>query len=215
MAKASPAPDAPSPPLRRSSSRAARCCCAKADEKATARIAARSERLPCSLTIEMLTPRGAISAPVYEISMDGILVSGAAARALAQGQSFNATLQDVGACRIRIVQRSKAGAHAQFEAAGRGAEREDRRQVVGDPGRQHRGRDPRDGSRRRADRRFSRTASTAARSRSRTCSTPTMSRSPAATRCSTAPECWTGPIARCRRSRTRSWPRTSGWRSAP
>src|SRR5207342_131972 len=67
------------------------------------------------LKIEIAAPRGMISAPVYEISMGGILVSGADAEALAQGQSFNATLQDVGACRIRIVQRSKAGAHAQFE----------------------------------------------------------------------------------------------------
>lgn len=75
----------------------------------------RDERLPCSLKIEIAAPRGMISAPVYEISMGGILVSGAEAEALAQGQSFNATLQDVGACRIRIVQRSKAGAHAQFE----------------------------------------------------------------------------------------------------
>ena len=75
----------------------------------------KDERLPCSLMIEIASPRGAISAPVYEISMGGILVGGAAAEALAQGQSFNATLQDVGACRIRIVQRSKAGTHAQFE----------------------------------------------------------------------------------------------------
>jgi methyl-accepting chemotaxis protein len=75
----------------------------------------KDERLPCSLTIEIAGPREMISAPVYEISMGGILVSGADAEALAQGQSFTATLQDVGACRIRIVQRSKAGAHAQFE----------------------------------------------------------------------------------------------------
>jgi methyl-accepting chemotaxis protein len=75
----------------------------------------KDERLPCSLTIEIATPRGMISAPVYEISMGGILVSGPHAAALAQGESFAATLQDVGACRIRIVQRSKAGAHAQFE----------------------------------------------------------------------------------------------------
>src|SRR6476620_2508457 len=75
----------------------------------------KDERLPCSLKIEIAAPRGVISAPVYEISMGGILVSGADAEALAQGQSFNATLQDIGACRIRIVQRSKAGAHAQFE----------------------------------------------------------------------------------------------------
>jgi methyl-accepting chemotaxis protein len=75
----------------------------------------KDERLPCSLTIEIAAPRGMISAPVYEISMGGILVSGTDAEALAQGQSFAATLQDVGTCRIRIVQRSKAGAHAQFE----------------------------------------------------------------------------------------------------
>jgi methyl-accepting chemotaxis protein len=75
----------------------------------------KDERLPCSLTIEIAAPRGMISAPVYEISMGGILVSGTDAEALVQGQSFAATLQDVGACRIRIVQRSKAGAHAQFE----------------------------------------------------------------------------------------------------
>jgi methyl-accepting chemotaxis protein len=75
----------------------------------------KDERLPCSLKIEIAAPRGAISAPVYEISMGGILVSGQDAEALAQGQSFNATLEGVGACRIRIVQRSKAGAHAQFE----------------------------------------------------------------------------------------------------
>ncbi|MES1148585.1 MAG: PilZ domain-containing protein, partial [Bradyrhizobium guangdongense] len=75
----------------------------------------KDERLPCSLKIEIAAPRAMISAPVYEISMGGILVSGADAEALAQGQSFTATLQDVGACRIRIVQRSSAGAHAQFE----------------------------------------------------------------------------------------------------
>src|SRR3954469_17531514 len=75
----------------------------------------KDQRLPCSLKIEIAAPRGMISAPVYEISMGGILVGGADAEALAQGQSFNATLQDIGACRIRIVQLSKAGTHAQFE----------------------------------------------------------------------------------------------------
>jgi len=75
----------------------------------------KDQRLPCNLKIEIAAPRGVISAPVYEISMGGILVSGADAEALAQGQSFNATLQDIGACRIRIVLRSKAGTHAQFE----------------------------------------------------------------------------------------------------
>jgi methyl-accepting chemotaxis protein len=75
----------------------------------------KDDRLPCSLKIEITSPRGMISAPVYEISRGGILVSGADAETLAQGQSFNATLEHVGACRIRIVQRSKAGTHAQFD----------------------------------------------------------------------------------------------------
>ena len=73
------------------------------------------QKLPCSLKIEVQTPRGAISAPVYEISMDGILVCGPDAEKLAQGQSCDATLQDIGACRIRIGERSKAGTQARFE----------------------------------------------------------------------------------------------------
>jgi methyl-accepting chemotaxis protein len=73
------------------------------------------QKLPCSLKIEIQTPRGAVTAPVYEISMDGILVCGAEAEKLAPGQSFDATLQDIGACRIRIGERSKAGTLARFE----------------------------------------------------------------------------------------------------
>ncbi|WP_028349223.1 methyl-accepting chemotaxis protein [Bradyrhizobium murdochi] len=73
------------------------------------------QKLPCSLKIEIQTPRGAISAPVYEISMDGILLSGPDAERLAQGQSFEATLQDIGACRIRVSERLKAGTQARFE----------------------------------------------------------------------------------------------------
>ena len=75
------------------------------------------QKLPCSLKIEITTPRGVISAPVYEISMDGILISGPDAERLAQGQSFEATLQDVGPCQIRIGERSKAGTQARFERA--------------------------------------------------------------------------------------------------
>src|SRR5215208_3317755 len=75
----------------------------------------RQQKLPCSLKIEITSPRGVMSAPVYEISMDGILISGTEAEKLAQGQSFDATLQDVGPCRIRVGERSKAGTQARFE----------------------------------------------------------------------------------------------------
>src|SRR5947207_707790 len=68
----------------------------------------KDERLPCSLKIEIQTPRGVISAPVYEISMQGILISGPDAERLQPRESLSATLQDVGNCRIRIGERSKA-----------------------------------------------------------------------------------------------------------
>ncbi|HKS21134.1 MAG TPA: methyl-accepting chemotaxis protein [Bradyrhizobium sp.] len=75
----------------------------------------RGARMPCSLTIDIQTLRGAITAPVYEISMQGILIGGPDAERLRQHESLNATLQDVGACRIRIGERSKAGVQATFE----------------------------------------------------------------------------------------------------
>jgi methyl-accepting chemotaxis protein len=74
------------------------------------------ERLPCNLKIEIQTARGPIATPVYEISMEGILIAGPDAERLPLNQSLNATLEGVGACRIRIIERSKAGAQARFEA---------------------------------------------------------------------------------------------------
>ncbi|MBR1200183.1 methyl-accepting chemotaxis protein [Bradyrhizobium sp. AUGA SZCCT0240] len=75
----------------------------------------KQEKLPCSLKVEIQTPRGLITAPVYEISIDGILISGADAEKLPPNQSLDATLPDIGVCKIRISERSKAGAQAQFE----------------------------------------------------------------------------------------------------
>jgi methyl-accepting chemotaxis protein len=77
--------------------------------------ARRREKLPCSLKIEIQTPRGLIAAPVYEISLEGFLIGGPDAQALPQNQSLSATLQDIGDCRLRIGERSTAGAHARFE----------------------------------------------------------------------------------------------------
>jgi len=74
------------------------------------------ERLPCRLDIAIQTPRGPANAPVYELSIDDILISGTDAAGLPQGEGLNATLQDVGACRIRVTEHSKAGARARFEA---------------------------------------------------------------------------------------------------
>ena len=75
----------------------------------------KGERLPCSLKLEMQV-RGGVTAPVYEISMDGLLISGPEAERLQPHQSLAATLEDVGAVKIRIVDKTKAGAQARFEA---------------------------------------------------------------------------------------------------
>src|SRR6267142_803503 len=75
----------------------------------------KSLRLPCSLKIEIQTARGVITAPVYEISLEGILIGGPDAERLPLNESLNATLESAGACRIRLGERSKAGAQARFE----------------------------------------------------------------------------------------------------
>src|SRR5258706_6951 len=55
------------------------------------------EKLPCSLRIEMTTSRGVVTAPVYEISNDGVLISGPDAERLVPHETLAATLQNVGA----------------------------------------------------------------------------------------------------------------------
>jgi methyl-accepting chemotaxis protein len=74
------------------------------------------ERLPCHLKIEVQTGRAAIYAPVYEISMEGILISGPEAKTLRPNEALAATLEGIGTCRIRIIDQTAAGAHARFEA---------------------------------------------------------------------------------------------------
>jgi methyl-accepting chemotaxis protein len=74
------------------------------------------ERLPCNLKIEIQTARGAVTAAVYEIAMEGILICGPDAERLPLRETLKATVESVGACRIRIAEHTKAGAQARFEA---------------------------------------------------------------------------------------------------
>jgi methyl-accepting chemotaxis protein len=76
----------------------------------------RRDRLPCNLKIEIQSQQGPITAAVYEISMEGILVCGTAATALPTNAIVTATLQDVGTCRIRIAEHARAGVQAAFES---------------------------------------------------------------------------------------------------
>ena len=75
----------------------------------------RQERLPCNLKIEIQTAHRPIAASVYEISLESILIGGAEAETLPANQTFNATIESIGACRIRTGERSKAGVNASFE----------------------------------------------------------------------------------------------------
>ena len=174
----------------------------------------KGEKLPCNLKIEIQTARGPISAPVYEISMEGILISGPDAERLPQHQTLNATLQDIGACRVRIGERSKAGAQARFEAvnAELNEKIEDKLWAIHDENTEFVTRAMEAGA--ALTRIFEKCCGKRRRSPSRICSTPTMSRSQAPTRSSTAAKSWTGRIAHCRRSRKPSSPGIRAWRSA-
>jgi methyl-accepting chemotaxis protein len=76
----------------------------------------KDERLPCHLKIEIAAAGGVIAAPVYEISLDGILICGPNGAQLPLHQTLNATLHSIGALKIRVSEITKAGAVAQFEA---------------------------------------------------------------------------------------------------
>ena len=76
----------------------------------------KQERMPCSLSIEIQSKRGPVTAPVYEISLESILICGPDAPTLPLNQTLEVTLEGIGACRIRISDHSKAGAQARFEA---------------------------------------------------------------------------------------------------
>jgi methyl-accepting chemotaxis protein len=76
------------------------------------------EWLPCNLKIEIAARAGKVNAAVYEIAMEGILISGPDAERIPLNESLKATLQDIGACKIRLTGRSAAGSRARFEMPG-------------------------------------------------------------------------------------------------
>jgi len=73
--------------------------------------------LPCHLSIDVQTSSGSkMTAPVYEISAAEILICGPNAASLKPHDVATAALQDIGECRIRIGEHTKAGVKARFEA---------------------------------------------------------------------------------------------------
>ena len=76
-----------------------------------------NERLPCHLKLEIKSGARTITAAVYEISNDGVLITGAEASRLPVNERIDAVLEDVGPCRLRVTEQVKAGAQARFDAA--------------------------------------------------------------------------------------------------
>ena len=77
------------------------------------------EPLPCHLSIDIQSSSGGkATLPVYEISAEDILIGGPDAARLRPHDVAKAALQDIGECRIRIGEATKAGVKARFEAPG-------------------------------------------------------------------------------------------------
>jgi len=75
--------------------------------------------LPCHLSIDIQPSSGGkVTLPVYEISAEDILIGGPDASRLRPHDVAKAALQDIGECRIRIGEATKAGIKARFEAPG-------------------------------------------------------------------------------------------------
>lgn len=72
----------------------------------------KAERMPCHLQIEIAAHPSAIKADVFELSVAGILITGA--DAIPQNQVLKAKLESIGACDIRVIERTSAGAQAEF-----------------------------------------------------------------------------------------------------
>ena len=164
--------------------------------------AARRERLPCHLKIE-IAARMAPHAGLRDFAGRHPDLRRRMPAGCRCTQALTATLDGVGACRLRIIEQSKAGARAQFVSpdAELAEKIEDKLWAIHEENteavtRAH-------GGGRRADQDLRERGRRAARSRSTTSSTRTTSKSPAPIRCNTAPDISTGPTAPCRRSRKR------------
>jgi methyl-accepting chemotaxis protein len=64
---------------------------------------AKSERLPCRLEIKIETRTGSVTADVYEISLDGMLIGGPSSSGLPVNENLKATVDGIGSCKIRIT----------------------------------------------------------------------------------------------------------------
>jgi methyl-accepting chemotaxis protein len=74
----------------------------------------KAERMPCLLRIDIETRPSPFHAEVFELSLAGMLIVGAGTDAIPLRQALKATLEDVGPCDIRVMERTAAGVQAEF-----------------------------------------------------------------------------------------------------
>jgi methyl-accepting chemotaxis protein len=74
----------------------------------------KAERLPCRLQIEIETGPSPIKAEAFEISVDGLLIGGPGVTSIPSHQVLKATLEDIGACSIRVIGQTAGGAQVEF-----------------------------------------------------------------------------------------------------
>ncbi|WP_315835558.1 methyl-accepting chemotaxis protein [Bradyrhizobium prioriisuperbiae] len=74
----------------------------------------KDERLPCHLPIMIRTRTGEIKGSVYEISRQSLMISGNGITAFAPGETVPVSTDDLGACKLRLVEHTDLGALMRF-----------------------------------------------------------------------------------------------------
>lgn len=74
----------------------------------------KTECMPCRLQIEIETRPSPISAEVFELSVEGILIGGTGAASIPAQDVLRAKLEGIGTCSIRVTGHSAGGAQAEF-----------------------------------------------------------------------------------------------------
>ena len=74
----------------------------------------KAERMPCRLQIDIATRPSPLHAEVFELSLAGMLIVGAGADTIPLHQVLKATLEGIGPCDIRVMERTAAGVQAEF-----------------------------------------------------------------------------------------------------
>lgn len=70
--------------------------------------------VPCNIAITVDARPAPLQAAVYELSRNGLLIAGPGIDALPTHQPINATVAEIGACKIRILSHGELGSQAEF-----------------------------------------------------------------------------------------------------